>query len=356
MLLSIIVFVREYSVRKFGAKAIISRFINVDFMDAKTKARLLAMGTVRMDPALLKKVTIPTAGPGAGKLAFFFHSGKQRVRLGIDENSPLHAVEVNGELVILEDGKEVARGEIEEELIHCPEQAYVNLTEKCTYDCKFCPVPKLSGKVKSVEEVLRMIEEANASGKMEGISITSGVDTTAEKEVERAISVIQGSKKYGVPIGVGIYPTAGSTRRLKEAGADEIKYNVETMDRKLHEKLCPGQPLEKTLDALREAVAIFGKNHVCSNFIIGLGETDETVEKGIKELIDIGVVPILRPASMHPLREGEVVIERPSTERLLKLTKILRRELDRAGLDPRVFRTMCLPCTGCDLSPCYDLD
>jgi biotin synthase-related radical SAM superfamily protein len=118
--------------------------------------------------------------------------------------------------------------------------------------------------------------------------------------------------------------------------------------------LCPGQPLEETLDALREAVEIFDKNRVCSNFIIGLGETDTTVERGIKELTGMGVVPILRPASLHPLREGEVFIERPTAERLLRLTEILRRELAEAGLDPGAFRTMCLPCTGCDLSPCYD--
>ncbi|MBP2029852.1 biotin synthase-related radical SAM superfamily protein [Methanohalophilus levihalophilus] len=325
-------------------------------MDAKTKARLLEIGKVRMDPALLKKVTIPTAGPGAGKLAFFFRSGDQRVRLGINENSPFLATEEDGKIVIRENGQEIVRGEIEEELIHCPDQAYVNLTEKCTFDCKFCPVPKLSGKVKSVEEVLQMIEEANASGKLKGISITSGVDTTAEKEVERAINVIEGTKKYGVPIGVGIYPTEGSTKRLRDAGAEEIKYNVETMDRELHDKLCPEQPLEETLNALHEAVEIFGRNHVCSNFIIGLGESDETVEKGIKELITMGVVPILRPASMHPLREGEVFIDRPTGDRLLRLTKFLREELEKADLDPGAFKTMCLPCTGCDLSPYYDLE
>jgi biotin synthase-related radical SAM superfamily protein len=323
-------------------------------MDTETKARLLAAGKVRMDPACLRGGTIPTAGPGAGNVAFFFRSGGRRVRLGIDSNSPLHAIEDNGELVILEGDGEVARGEIEEELIHCPDQAYITLTETCTYDCKFCPVPKLSGRVKSIEEVLRMIEQAHASGRMKAISITSGIDTTAEKEVERTIEVIRHTKKYGVPIGAGIYPTPASTKELYEAGADEIKYNVETMDRKLHEKLCPGQPLEETLDALREAVEIFDKNRVCSNFIIGLGETDTTVERGIKELTGMGVVPILRPASLHPLREGEVFIERPTAERLLRLTEILRRELAEAGLDPGAFRTMCLPCTGCDLSPCYD--
>ena len=139
------------------------------------------------------------------------------------------------------------------------------------------------------------------------------------------------------------------------AGVDEIKYNVETMDRELYKEVCPGQDMEDILKTLKEAVEIFGRNKVCSNFIIGLGETDEAVEKGIRELVSLGVVPILRPASKHPLREGEVFIERPSKERLLKLTKLLRRILDENGLREDVFRTMCLPCTGCDMNPHTDL-
>jgi len=42
-------------------------------------------------------------------------------------------------------------------------------------------------------------------------------------------------------------------------------------------------------------------------------------------------------------------------ERLLKLTRILRRILDEQGLRADVSQTMCLPCTGCDLNPHLDL-
>ncbi|WP_201770319.1 radical SAM protein [Methanococcoides methylutens] len=324
-------------------------------MRPETKAELIAVGSLDIEPSLLGKITVPTAGPGAGKTAFFFRSGKQRVRLALNKDSPLKAIADGDEIVIMRDGREIVRGQIEEELIHCPEQAYINMTEKCIFDCKFCPVPKLNGKVKTIEEVLELIEEANATGKMKAISITSGVDESVEKEFERAMEVINAVKKYGVPIGVAVYPTADSNKRMKEAGVDEIKYNVETMDRELYGKVCAGQDMEEILKALKEAVEIFGKNKVCSNFIIGLGETDEAVEKGIRELVSLGVVPILRPASKHPLREGEVFIERPSKERLLKLTRLLRKILDENGLRADVFKTMCLPCTGCDINPHTDL-
>jgi biotin synthase-related radical SAM superfamily protein len=325
-------------------------------MRPEVKAELIAAGSLDMDPSLLGRTSIPTAGPGAGKLAFFFNSNDHRVRLGINPSSSLKGRKENGELVIIKDGREIARGTIEEELIHCPDQAFITMCEKCIFDCKFCPVPKLQGKVKTMDEMLTMIERSHATGRMHAISITSGVEISPEKEVDRAEELIRRLReKYKVPIGVSVYPTQDSTRRLKDAGADELKYNVETMDREIFSKVCPGGGLEDVLAGLREGVEIFGRNKVCSNFIIGLGETDGSAMKGIEELVSMGVVPILRAANPHPLRKGEVFIERPSGERLMRLTRFLRDKLDEHGLRADTFRTMCLPCTGCDLNPHSDM-
>ncbi|WP_407355510.1 radical SAM protein [Methanolobus sp. WCC5] len=325
-------------------------------MNAETKAQLISAGSVNMDPSLIRRLTIPTAGPGAGNVAFFFNSGGHRVRLAVKKESSLEAGMEGGELVIRKDGIKIARGSIEEELIHCPDQAFITMCEKCVFDCKFCPVPKLCGNVKSMDQMLKMIAQAHETGRMKAISITSGVEISAEHEVERAEELILRLRElYSVPIGVSVYPTEDSTRRLRDAGADELKYNVETMDRKLHAVLCPDQDLEFLLGSLREGVKVFGRNKVCSNFIIGLGETDESAKKGIEELVSMGVVPILRAASRHPLRDGEVFIERPSAERLLMLNHFLREKLDEYGLRADTFKTMCLPCTGCDINPHADL-
>jgi biotin synthase-related radical SAM superfamily protein len=325
-------------------------------MNAETKAQLISAGSVNMDPSLIRRLTIPTAGPGAGNVAFFFNSGGHRVRLAVKKESSLEAGMEGGELVIRKDGIKIARGSIEEELIHCPDQAFITMCEKCVFDCKFCPVPKLSGNVKSMDQMLKMIAQAHETGRMKAISITSGVEISAEHEVDRAEELIRRLRElYSVPIGVSVYPTEDSTRRLRDAGADELKYNVETMDRKLHAVLCPDQDLEFLLCSLREGVKVFGRNKVCSNFIIGLGETDESAKKGIEELVSMGVVPILRAASRHPLRDGEVFIERPSAERLLMLNHFLREKLDEYGLRADTFKTMCLPCTGCDINPHADL-
>ncbi len=323
--------------------------------DAEIKAGLIAVGTIDIDRSLLGDITVPTAGPGAGGAAFFFRWNGHRVRLSVDKGSQLKAVADNGDIVIFKGPKALVRGHIEPELIHCPEQAYITISEQCIFDCKYCPVPKLSGNIKSLDEIVRMVEEAYNTGNLKAISITSGVAGSAEEEVERAVEAVKALRKYNLPIGVSVYPTADSNRKLKEAGVVEVKYNVETMDREIFKRVCPGMDHDFIIAKLKEAVGSFGRNFVYSNFIIGLGESDETVEAGLEELALMDVVPILRAVSPHPLRVGEIDMERPTSERLLKLTRILRRILDKHGLRADVSRTMCLPCTGCDLNPHLDL-
>ncbi len=326
-------------------------------MKPEVKAELIAIGAVDIDRSLLGRLTIPTAGPGAGGTAFFFRSGGRRVRLVVDSGSPLRAVKEGDEIVILKGGVELVRGEIEEELIHCPGQAFITISERCVYDCKFCPVPKLQGRVKSLEEIMGMVEEAYQRGGMKAISLTSGIADSTEKEVERAVEITRAlHQRYpDIPIGVSVYPTRDSSQRLKEAGATEIKYNVETMDRPLYRRVCPGQDLDFILESLQGAVKIFGRGRVYSNILIGLGESDQTILEGVKELAGMGVIPILRAAGMHPLRLGEIEVERPTRHRLLRLARAARQILDTHGLDASKAQTMCLPCTGCDLNPNTDL-
>ncbi|HIH44283.1 MAG TPA: radical SAM protein, partial [Candidatus Methanoperedenaceae archaeon] len=279
------------------------------------------------------------------------------VRLMVEEGSPFRATldERTGEIVIWKGTKELVRGKLEEELIHCPGQAYITISERCIFDCKFCPVPRLQGKVKSLEEIVALADEASKKGTMKSISLTSGVADSPEKEVMRAVEAVRALQKYNVPIGVSVYPTKDSSRLLREAGADEVKYNVETLDHAIYGKVCGRDDLAVILRCLKDAVKLFGKGKVFSNFIIGLGESDETVTEGVEELARMGVIPVLRAAGMHPLRFGEIDVERPTAERILRLTKMLQSTLDRYGLDAAGAKTMCLPCTGCDLNPHIDL-
>jgi len=333
-------------------------------MDAKIKAILIAEGLADIDPELLDSPKVSTAGPGAGISSFFFRSGSHRVRLEArrDPDARLKVRRVSqegGEVAILCDGREIVRGAIEPTLLHCPEQAYITISERCIYDCTFCPVPKLAGRTKSRDEVLKMVADAYATGNMRAISITSGIEHSPEEEVARAASIVKSLVRYHVPIGVSVYPTVDSSMILKEAGALEIKYNVETMDRNIFKHACADMDLDFVLESLEDAVRIFGRNQVYSNFIIGLGESDKTVEKGVRVLAELGVIPILRALVLHPLRPDLADVcpgaARPSAERLLMLARFERKVLDDCGLNASLSETMCLTCTGCDLVPHRDV-
>jgi biotin synthase-related radical SAM superfamily protein len=327
-------------------------------LNAKIKAELVALGSVNVDESVLSKISVSAAGPGTGLKSIFFTSGGHRVRLEINKHSPLKLAKEDDDFVIFRGNKELVRGDVEPILAHCPEQAYITLSERCIYDCKFCSVPKLQGKVKPLEEIVSMVEQAQKTGKLKAIALTSGVEKSPEAEIDRVIDAVKALKKYNVPIGVSVHPTRDSSRRLKDAGVVEVKYNVETMDRAIFEQVCTGRKgfsLDFILESLRDAVTVFGKNRVSTNFIIGLGETDDCVRDGVEYLAQMGVIPILRPITLPPLRKGELAATRPSAERLLKLARMTHDILEKYGLRVDVAQTMCLPCTGCDITPYRDV-
>lgn len=320
------------------------------------KAFLISIGSVSVDSSLIPRARGSTAGPGAGTSSIFFRAGEKRVRLSVNKNSPLSIIAAGdeGTVALLYEGKELTRGKLEPAPAHCPDQAFITLSERCIFDCKYCPVPKLQGHVKSEEEVLSIVDDVQKAGSLKAISLTSGVETSIEDEVERVLKLLPALKKYNVPIGVSVYPTEGCSRKFYDTGVAEVKYNVETMDIEIFQKVCGDLSLYYILDRLKEAVEIFGKNRVFSNFIVGLGESDDSVREGVETLAKLGVIPILRPVNPHPLRSGDCFTERPSPERLLKLAKMEAEILKKYGLDPALAMTMCLKCTGCDLVPFVD--
>ena len=328
-------------------------------MNAEIKALLLSIGSANFEESLLQELaskTSPRAGPDAGMESFFIRSGGHRVRLSVNRNSPLIVRRDGSEVVVIEGEVEIMRGMLEPAVSHCPDQAYLTISGRCVNDCKFCPVPKLDGDIKGIQTILELVEEADKTGNLNAISLTSGVVKSPEDEVKRIVEVVKALRaRYDIPIGVSVCPTKTSSEDLLAAGATEIKYNVETMDPEIFEKYCPGLSLSFILESLEKAVSVFGKNRVSSNFILGLGESDEYVEKGVRKLAEMGVIPILRPLSPHPLRSGEIDAQRPSAERLLRLSRMMKQVLEENGLRADLAETMCLRCTSCDITPQRDI-
>ncbi|MDK2989818.1 MAG: hypothetical protein PWR16_1347 [Methanoculleus sp.] len=318
----------------------------------RLKARLLEAGTVRLsgEPAE-PYVSRSAAGPSAGTPgSLFFSPGDgRRVRAGIDERSSIEVVHRGGgEVDLLIDDRQIS-GRLEPATLHCPRQAYITVSGTCIFHCRYCQVPGLPGRRKGVAEIVEMV--GSVADRIDAIAITSGVASSIEEEEAYVLEVVAALRPFKLPIGVSIYPRPGTPARLHALGVTEVKFNIEAATPDLFSEMCPGLSWDAVWESLSSSVALFGKDRVYSNVIVGLGETDEDLERVMEDLAAIGVIPVLRPLTPAASLAGR---SRPSADRLLSLCETHERILRQAGLDPRRALTMCAACTGCDLTPGRD--
>jgi biotin synthase-related radical SAM superfamily protein len=318
----------------------------------RLKARLLEAGSVRVSGEPIDRyVSRSAAGPSAGTTgSLFFSVGDRRVRVGIDEASLIEIVHRGEGAADLSIDGDTIRGRFEPVALHCPRQAYITVSGTCVFHCRYCPVPGLPGRRKEVDEIARMVEDV--VDRVDAISITSGVAASIEEEEAYVCKVVAALLPFGLPIGVSIYPGPETPARLHALGVAEVKFNLEAATEALFADMCPGLSWEAVREALSSSVALFGRGRVYSNILVGLGETDEDLERVMEELAGAGVIPVLRPLTPAGSLAGR---SRPSADRLLSLCGTHARVLRRAGLDPRRALTMCAACTGCDLAPGRDL-
>ncbi len=318
----------------------------------RLKARLLEEGFIRLsgEPADLY-VSRSAAGPSAGSPgSLFFSDGRgRRVRTGIDDASSIEIIHRGwGEADLLIDGA-LIHGQLEPAALHCPRQAYITVSGACIFCCRYCTVPGLSGRRKSVAEIVDLVE--SVADRIDAISLTSGVASSIEEEEAYVLDVVSALAPFNLPIGVSIYPCPGTPARLRALGVVEVKFNIEAATKALFHDMCPGLSWEAVHEALRSSVALFGRGRVFTNIIVGLGETDEDLERVMTDLAAAGVIPVLRPLTpAASLADWD----RPSADRLLRLCAIHERILKKAGLDPGDALTMCPACTGCDIVPGRD--
>jgi biotin synthase-related radical SAM superfamily protein len=317
------------------------------------KAELLAIGSCRLTGVDASGyIESSAAGPGAGGAgSVFFSKGGKRVRLSVSPDSPLEIRHDGDGKVHLRSGGMEATGILEEPALHCPHQAYITVSGRCIFSCKYCPVPLNEGRVKTPEEIAKMIEFVR--DRIDAISITSGVVGSIEDEERRVIEVLKRIDRQDIPIGVSIYPTSHTPDHLYSEGVSEVKFNLEAATPALFREMCPGLSWDGIIRSLERSVALFGRGKVFSNVILGLGETDEEMEVCIRLLTERGVIPVIRPLTPAA---AVASYRRPPAERLLRIADIHYDALKKAGLDTTKAETMCTYCTGCDIVPGRDYE
>ena len=328
------------------------------------KAVLVSGGAVRLPTGYRPptKYSRSTTGPGTwkGSLAFSFH-GMQIKKAVSDDGEFLYDPEKrtltrNGD-VIADDVDIIPVG------FHCPEQAFFNLDQRCRFDCLFCSSPVLGNDATKGLTDERIIELIKGSKEpILSIALTTGIPGTVEESVERMTDCVSKLRAAFPEMTIGVEPyvdDASQIDRLHDAGASEIKINVETATDELFQEFCPMLDRNNIFNMLAHAVEVFGRGKVSSNVIVGLGESDDDVTIMIDRLCSMGVTPTVRGLGIDGRREKIMsehgIVKGPSSERLVKIAKIQKETMKRYGLDSGTFETMCLRCTCCDLVPFIDL-
>jgi biotin synthase-related radical SAM superfamily protein len=338
---------------------------------ARKKAILLARGPVKVAPGLRLPVRLSrsTAGPGAGTtgIALTFHGHRVKKAI-VREGGDFELVESNGHFALLKDGEPfLSKVEVTPVLFHSPEQAFFNIETECIYDCKFCSSGRLEKNVtKSLtpDKIVQMIVDASSRTDFKAVALTSAVVKDPRTTVDKMVYIVRKVREaLGGSIPIGVEPYVDDLEQidmLKQAGADEIKLNLETWDRSIFRKVCGELDQDWILGALEYSVKVFGRGRVSSNIIVGMGESDENVLQGVELLARMGVVATLRPLRLTELNRAEMEmalgkLEPIDEERLLRLAKEHKRILKENGLSTLTFDTMCNACTCCDIVPFRDI-
>ena len=337
---------------------------------ARLKAELLAGGHIRLTEGF--RLPFPasrsTAGPGAGRTSVVFSFGGTRAKKAISRDSgEFELVSADGRLSIARAGKPfIGDVELVPTLMHAPYQAFVNIESACVYDCKFCNSPRLSHDATKDLTDDRIVEMVLGASKKEGfqsVAFTSAVGQSPSITVKRMAGLVRRVRAElpDVPIGVEPYATRpDEVDMLKDAGADEIKLNIQTFDQDIFEKVCPGLDFQHIMHAINHAGEVFGRNKVCSNIIFGLGEDDENVLEGVTVLANMGAVATLRAlrtddTNLTALEESIGKVKPVTADRMLRLAREEKVILERHGLSTLRFKTMCHACLSCDIVPFWDV-
>jgi len=332
------------------------------------KAELLCHGLLHVPDDI--RIPFPTSksssGPGAGSESVVVCFSGKRVKVPISKHGgDLELRQIGeGDYEILKDGKVFIKNVgLIPTLCHAPGQAFVSLGRSCIMKCAFCTINEAGTKEEvTVDSAVEMIIAASKKKGFKAVAVTSGVPRNVDDQIDKLASVIAAVRKELPEIPIGVEPLAikkSDIVKLKKAGATEIKINLEAATREIFEKVCPNRDCQTTIKAIGWAVEEFGKGAVTSNIIVGLGETDEEVRNALGMLADIGSVANIRAVRINDFNRERLQIAlgglRPlDKERMIKLARLQKDILAKRGLSTKTFKTMCFPCSCCDLVPEID--
>jgi len=179
---------------------------------------------------------------------------------------------------------------------------------RCTANCGFCAQAR-SSRTRSdmlsrviwppfpLSKVKEKIASAYSEGKIKRVCIQT---LNYRNVLEDLLHIVKELKSESqIPISISCQPLKRETMKyLFKIGVDRIGVALDAATKDLFERVKGSEVngpyrWERQLEALSDAVEIFGKGRVTTHLIVGLGETEREMVEIIQWCVDNGILPAL---------------------------------------------------------------
>ena len=222
------------------------------------------------------------------------------------------------------------------------------LNQRCGYQqlgkaCKFCAVESwwAGYKDKSPRHVAEVAEAACREGAARHVTLSTGTKLTAGKGLEDLVETARlVHQRTSATMTLNFEPVTDFSllesllQEGREAGATTALCNIECFDESLREEIMPlkgKNSIQDYVQVWKKCVDVFDHNEVYTMAIAGLGESDESILRGVELAASVGVVASIVPHT--PMRNAAYEsMTPPEVSRMLYLYEAALPIYEKYGL------------------------
>jgi radical SAM protein (TIGR04043 family) len=226
--------------------------------------------------------------------------------------------------------------------------------------CHFCAIENSleSGSTISLKTPDQLAEVAEAAVRLDGVKhmvMTIGTMNYRDMGVHYLVECARAIKGEAPNLSIQVQfeppENLGDMKYLHEVGVDAVGIHLESFSQEIRERVTPGKAqisIGRYFEAFKYAVDIFGRNQVSTYIIVGLGDTEESIVEGCRQVAELGVYPFvvpLRPIMGTPL-ENVRAPDPKLMERIYLQVAKNNREFELAYMNSKAGCARCGACSG----------
>jgi radical SAM protein (TIGR04043 family) len=235
------------------------------------------------------------------------------------------------------------------------------VVQKCIYwgtaeQCGFCGIELTRGEqtipVKTPAQLAEVCTAARSYDGAVDVTLTTGSINRRDRGalyISRCAAAIKDAS--GMPIQVQFEPPddLAVLEHVRDAGVDAVGIHIETFDPDVLAQVAPGKAqcgIEGYFRCWERAVELFGRGHVTTYVILGMGERREAIEEGCRRAVDLGVYPFVVPLRPVP---GSLMADAspPDADYVASVYRSVSAMLAESGLDHVEAKAGCARCQAC---------